>query len=104
MAIRSRPHLFTFAVRTATGAKLHVVAIDHQTTGPPFTKENTDIYFTPEATTDIPVAMQVFKNHGIVYLVAKFGFIHLYDLKSRAEALELARPVLQQGRKQLLEK
>ncbi|KAJ3967704.1 hypothetical protein EV361DRAFT_871430, partial [Lentinula raphanica] len=39
--------LFTFAVRTATGAK-------------------------------------VSKKHGIVYLVTKYGFIHLYDLESGA--------------------
>ncbi len=28
--------------------------------------------------------MQVSKKHGIVYLVTKFGFIHLYDLESGA--------------------
>ena len=26
--------------------------------------------------------MQVSQRHGIVYLVTKFGFIHLYDLES----------------------
>ncbi len=29
-----------------------------------------------------PVAMQVSKKHGIVYLVTKYSFIHLYDLES----------------------
>jgi len=28
------------------------------------------------------VAMQVSKKHGIIYLVTKYGFIHLYDLES----------------------
>ena len=28
--------------------------------------------------------MQVSKKHGIVYLVTKYGFIHLYDLESGA--------------------
>ena len=28
--------------------------------------------------------MQVSKRHGIVYLVTKYGFIHLYDLESGA--------------------
>ena len=40
------------------------------------------MFFPAEATNDFPVAMQVLKNHGIVYLVTKYGFIHLYDLES----------------------
>ncbi|KAI0629190.1 clathrin heavy chain [Trametes polyzona] len=76
--------LFTFSVRTATGAKLHIVEIDHQPSEPPFPKKTVDVYFPPEATNDFPVAMQVSKKHGIVYLVTKYGFIHLYDLESGA--------------------
>jgi clathrin heavy chain len=76
--------LFTFSVRTATGAKLHVVEIDHQAPDPPFAKKAVDVYFPPEATNDFPVAMQVSRKNGIVYLVTKFGFIHLYDLESGA--------------------
>ncbi|EAU90123.2 clathrin heavy chain 1 [Coprinopsis cinerea okayama7 len=76
--------LFTFAVRTATGAKLHIVEIDHQAPDPPFTKKNVDVYFPPEATNDFPVAMQISKKHGIIYMVSKYGFIHLYDLESGA--------------------
>ena len=63
---------------------MHVVEIDHQSPDPPFTKKNVDVYFPPEATNDFPVAMQVSKKHGIVYLVTKYGFIHLYDLESGA--------------------
>lgn len=74
--------LFTFAVRTATGAKLHVVEIDHQANNPPFAKKAVDVFFPPEAANDFPVAMQVSKRYGIVYLVTKYGFIHLYDLES----------------------
>ncbi|TCD68409.1 hypothetical protein EIP91_010810 [Steccherinum ochraceum] len=76
--------LFTFSVRTGNGAKLHVVEIDHAAPDPPFTKKAVDVYFPPEATNDFPVAMQVSKKHGIVYLVTKYGFIHLYDLESGA--------------------
>ena len=64
--------------------QLHVVEIDHQAPDPPFTKKAVDVYFPPEATNDFPVAMQVSKKHGIVYLVTKYGFIHLYDLESGA--------------------
>ncbi|KAL8278246.1 hypothetical protein RQP46_009419 [Phenoliferia psychrophenolica] len=74
--------LFAFAVRTATGAKLHVVEIDHQAGNPVYAKKAVDVFFPPEATNDFPVAMQVSKRYGIVYLVTKYGFIHLYDLES----------------------
>ncbi|KIY52907.1 clathrin heavy chain [Fistulina hepatica ATCC 64428] len=74
--------LFTFSVRTAMGAKLHVIEIDHQAPDPPFTKKAVDVFFPPEATNDFPVAMQISKKHGIVYLVTKYGFIHLYELES----------------------
>lgn len=58
--------------------------IDHTAPDPSFSKKAVDVYFPPEATNDFPVAMQVSKKHGIVYLVTKFGFIHLYDLESGA--------------------
>ncbi|KAK7679481.1 hypothetical protein QCA50_017535 [Cerrena zonata] len=79
---QNKTKLFTFAVRTATGAKLHIVEIDHTAPDPPFSKKAVDVYFPPEANNDFPVAMQVSKKHGIVYLVTKYGFIHLYDLES----------------------
>jgi clathrin heavy chain len=74
--------LFTFAVRTATGAKLHVVEVDHTAGQPVFQKKNVDVYFPPEATNDFPVAMQVSQKYKIIYLVTKYGFIHLYDLET----------------------
>ncbi|KAK8168097.1 clathrin heavy chain [Phyllosticta citrichinensis] len=74
--------VFTFAVRTATGAKLHVVEIDHQAGNPTFPKRAVDVFFPPEATNDFPVAMQVSQKYNIIYLVTKYGFIHLYDLES----------------------
>ena len=64
--------------------QLHVVEIDHTAPDPPFVKKAVDVYFPPEAANDFPVAMQVSKKHGIVYLVTKYGFIHLYDLESGA--------------------
>ena len=64
--------------------QLHVVEIDHTAPDPPFVKKAVDVYFPPEATNDFPVAMQVSKTHGIIFLVTKYGFIHLYDLESGA--------------------
>lgn len=76
--------LFAFAVRTAAGAKLHVVEIDHQAGQPVFAKKAVDVFFPPEATNDFPVAMQLSKRHKIIYMVTKYGFIHLYDVETAA--------------------
>jgi clathrin heavy chain len=64
--------------------QLHVVEIDHQANLPVYAKKAVDVFFPPEATNDFPVAMQVSKRFGIVYLVTKYGFIHLYDLETGA--------------------
>lgn len=74
--------VFSFAVRTATGAKLHIVEVDHQQSNPQFTKRAVDVFFPEEATNDFPVAMQISEKYKIIYLVTKYGFIHLYDLET----------------------
>jgi clathrin heavy chain len=74
--------LFTFAVRTATGAKLHIVEVDHQASNPVFPKKTVDIYFPAEATSDFPVSLQVSDKYKVIYMVTKYGFIHLYDLET----------------------
>ncbi|KAG0156399.1 hypothetical protein PDIDSM_3577 [Penicillium digitatum] len=77
------PHsLFTFAVRTQTGAKLQIAEIDHQEPNPRFQKKAVEVYFPQEAVNDFPVAMQVSSKYDVVYLVTKYGFIHLYDLET----------------------
>ncbi|KAG0240040.1 hypothetical protein BGX31_002304 [Mortierella sp. GBA43] len=78
----SSSKLFTFASRSATGSKLHIVEVDHKEGNPPFPKRTVDVYFPPEASSDFPVAMQISQKYGIIYLVTKFGFIHLYDLET----------------------
>ncbi|OQE16730.1 hypothetical protein PENSTE_c023G04902 [Penicillium steckii] len=75
-------HLFTFAVRTQTGAKLQIAEIDHQEPNPRFQKKAVEVYFPQEAVNDFPVAMQVSSKYDVVYLVTKYGFIHLYDLET----------------------
>ncbi|KAK5112979.1 hypothetical protein LTR62_003801 [Meristemomyces frigidus] len=74
--------LFTFANRGANGAKLHIVEVDHQQPNPVFTKRAVDIYFPAEATNDFPVAMQVSSKYKVIYMVTKYGFIHIYDLET----------------------
>ncbi|KAL3953789.1 hypothetical protein ACCO45_011745 [Purpureocillium lilacinum] len=36
----------------------------------------------PEATNDFPVALQISQRYGVIFMVTKYGFIHLYDLES----------------------
>ncbi|ODH28145.1 hypothetical protein ACO22_04005 [Paracoccidioides brasiliensis] len=74
--------IFTFAVRSATGAKLHIVEIDNQNPSKKFPKKAVDLFFPPEAVLDFPTAIQVSKRYDIAYIVTKFGFIHLYDLET----------------------
>ncbi|CAG8535423.1 3237_t:CDS:10 [Ambispora leptoticha] len=78
----SPTRLFTFAVRNATGAKLHIVEVDHKDENPVFPKKAVDVFFPAEAATDFPVSMQISKKYNIIFLVTKFGFIHLYDLET----------------------
>ncbi|KAF4503828.1 hypothetical protein G6O67_008769 [Ophiocordyceps sinensis] len=74
--------LFSFAARTATGAKLHIVEVDHPESNPSFPKKAVDIFFPPEATNDFPVALQISQKYGVIFMVTKYGFIHLYDLET----------------------
>ena len=61
---------------------MHVVEIDHKEGDPPFQKRAVDVYFPPEAVNDFPVAMQVSSKYDIIFMVTKYGFIHLYDLET----------------------
>ncbi|KAF2720329.1 clathrin heavy chain [Polychaeton citri CBS 116435] len=74
--------LFTFSNRTATGCKLHIVEVDYQAPNPQFQKKAVDVFFPAEATNDFPVAMQVSSKYKVIYIVTKYGFIHLFDLET----------------------
>ena len=76
--------LFCFAVRSnATTAKFHVVEVGTTPAGnQPFTKKVSDLYFPPEAVNDFPVAMQYSPKFNVIYLVTKYGYIHLYDIET----------------------
>ncbi len=81
----ANPHkLFTFAVRNAAGqGKLHIVEIDpSEGNNTRYVKKAVDVYFPDEAVNDFPVAMQISKKYSIIYMITKYGFIHLYDLET----------------------
>ncbi|XP_058808391.1 clathrin heavy chain [Phymastichus coffea] len=76
-------NLFCFAVRTVQGAKLHIIEVGQ----PPaknqaFPKKAVDVFFPPEAGNDFPVAMQVSSKYDVIYLITKYGYIHMYDIES----------------------
>lgn len=75
--------LFCFAVRTPQGGKLHIIEVGTTPTGnQPFTKKAVDVFFPPEAQSDFPVAMQVSARYDVIYLITKYGYIHLYDIET----------------------
>jgi len=75
--------LFCFAVRTVQGGKLHIIEVGQPPAGnQPFAKKAVDVFFPPEAQNDFPVAMQVSAKYDVIYLITKYGYIHLYDIES----------------------
>lgn len=75
--------VFCVANKAASGqGSLHIIEIDHVEGNPPFPKKTVDIFFPPDATNDFPVSLQASDDYGIVYVLTKYGFIHLYDLES----------------------
>uniref|UniRef100_A0A1I8AX39 Clathrin heavy chain n=1 Tax=Steinernema glaseri TaxID=37863 RepID=A0A1I8AX39_9BILA len=84
--VENNPHpsnLFCFAVRNQTGGKLHIIEVGTPMTGNnAFQKKQVDVYFPTEAQSDFPVAMQASAKHGLVYLVTKYGYVHLYDIET----------------------
>lgn len=75
--------LFCIGVRTAAGGKLHIIEVGSPAPGnQPFTKKAVDVFFPPDAASDFPVAMQIGPKYDVIYLITKFGFVHLYDLET----------------------
>lgn len=75
--------LFCFAVRTPQGGKLHIIEVGQPPSGnQPYPKKAVDVYFPSEAQNDFPVAMQTSSKHDIIYLITKYGYVHLYDLET----------------------
>ncbi|MGH0159430.1 UNVERIFIED_CONTAM: hypothetical protein FKN15_037344 [Acipenser sinensis] len=75
--------LFCFAVRGQAGGKLHIIEVGTPPAGnQPFPKKAVDVFFPPEAQNDFPVAMQISSKQDVVFLITKYGYIHLYDLET----------------------
>ncbi|UYV68263.1 CLTC [Cordylochernes scorpioides] len=76
--------LFCFSVRSAstTNGKLHIIEVGQPPArNQPYAKKAVDVFFPPEAQSDFPVAMQIGPKFDVIYLITKYGYIHLYDLE-----------------------
>jgi clathrin heavy chain len=72
--------IFAWTVRTRT-AELHIMRLDkdQEPTKPMKTMR---VYFGEEADHDFPTGIQIAERYGVVYIVTKFGFIHIYDIET----------------------
>eukprot|EP00179_Madagascaria_erythrocladioides_P027344 CAMPEP_0198339874 /NCGR_PEP_ID=MMETSP1450-20131203/41547_1 /TAXON_ID=753684 ORGANISM="Madagascaria erythrocladiodes, Strain CCMP3234" /NCGR_SAMPLE_ID=MMETSP1450 /ASSEMBLY_ACC=CAM_ASM_001115 /LENGTH=1712 /DNA_ID=CAMNT_0044044827 /DNA_START=107 /DNA_END=5242 /DNA_ORIENTATION=+ len=71
--------MFSFAVRTAAGAKCYVLEVE-KGDGSQFQKKAVDMMFPAEAADDFPIGMQVSPRYGIIFVLTKFGYLHLFEL------------------------
>lgn len=75
--------VFCIGNKNALGqGNMHIIEIDHVDGNPPFPKKTVDIFFPPDATNDFPISLQASNQYGVLYILTKYGFIHLYDIES----------------------
>lgn len=75
--------VFCIGNKSALGqGTLHIIEIDHVDGNPAFPKKSVDIFFPPDASNDFPVSLQASDKYGIIYILTKYGFIHLYDIET----------------------
>lgn len=84
--LNGAPHptkVFCIGNKNALGqGNMHIIEIDHVDGNPPFPKKTVDIFFPPDATNDFPISLQASDKYGVLYILTKYGFIHLYDIES----------------------
>lgn len=69
-----------------TGAgELRIIEIEPSQEQPTrYQKKVVDVFFPPDAANDFPISVQVSEQYGIIYVLTKYGFIHLYELETGA--------------------
>lgn len=98
-------NLFCFANRSTTEAKLHIIEVGQPAPGnQPYTKKAVKVFFppeehlaaggkppdqsmsrfTPSGLADFPISMQISQKYNIIYMITKYGYVHLYDVESGA--------------------
>ncbi|KAI3381238.1 hypothetical protein SNEBB_002070 [Seison nebaliae] len=76
-------NILAFAGHSEQGDKLQIVETAdptvQQPTGTPFKKKSVEITLNDN---DFPVAMQSSERHGVIYLITKLGYLHMYDMET----------------------
>lgn len=99
--------LFCFANRSPTEGKLHIIEVGQPAPGnQPYQKKAVKVFFppedqlaagraaaatdpnmsrfTPSGLADFPISMQISQKYNIIYMITKYGYVHLYDVESGA--------------------
>ncbi|GMR41313.1 hypothetical protein PMAYCL1PPCAC_11508, partial [Pristionchus mayeri] len=77
-------NLLVFAVKNESGGKLIIVEVGVPPAGNrAYQRKGMDVPYS-ELAADYPIAMQASSRHGVVFLVTKQGFLHIFDVDSGA--------------------
>ncbi|OAF65976.1 hypothetical protein A3Q56_06297, partial [Intoshia linei] len=78
-----KSNIISFSVKSSNTSLIHFIELGQPAPkNTPFPKRNVELFFPPEASDDFPVAMQSGEKFGVIYLITKRGFIHVYDAES----------------------
>eukprot|EP00004_Rigifila_ramosa_P013327 TRINITY_DN293_c0_g1_i1.p1 TRINITY_DN293_c0_g1~~TRINITY_DN293_c0_g1_i1.p1 ORF type:complete len:1689 (+),score=479.53 TRINITY_DN293_c0_g1_i1:58-5067(+) len=77
--------LLVFSTRTPTASKLHIIEVGG-TPGPDgqprFPKISVDVMYPPDAAADFPMAINVSAKYGVIFMLTKLGYAHLYEIST----------------------
>jgi len=73
-------NLFCFASRTPAHSKLYITEVGNQQKTP--FRKSIDVIFPQESPGDFPVAIEISDKYGVVYMITKFGYLHIFDIES----------------------
>lgn len=77
--------LFSFSLRSATAAAVYVNEIGTVPAGnKPFAARKMELFFPADSVGDFPVSMHSSSKTGIIFIITKLGFIHLYEIETRS--------------------
>lgn len=87
--------LFCFANRSPNEGKLHIIEVGSPAQGnQPYSKKAVKVFFPSEehmdrntsgvasGHADFPISMQISQKYNIIYMITKYGYVHLYDVES----------------------
>uniref|UniRef100_A0A914HD52 Clathrin heavy chain n=1 Tax=Globodera rostochiensis TaxID=31243 RepID=A0A914HD52_GLORO len=76
-------NLFCFSLRNQSGGKLHIVEVSATPSGnQPYQKKAIDVHYPADAVSDFPVSIQASSKFGLLYMITKYGYVHVFDLET----------------------